>query len=443
MTDDTERQPPHDLDAERIVVGAAISDRRALDDVSDIIRPTDLYRPAHAVIFATARDLADADPAAPITPVAVAAALTERGEITRVGGAPYLAECVGTVPTLANAGYFARIVSDRARARALVAAGLTITQLGYDGRGDVDDIEERARAAIEAATAPPTTTALPSLADALPEWIDAMENPPAAGDVIAPPYCDLRDHISGWRPGQLIVIGARPSVGKTTVGLDIARAAAIRDGHPVLFVSLEMSRDELIARITAAEARVSLSHITDHRLTPSDWDRIAAARPRIADAPLFLDDASSCGLAHLRARLRHMARTGAPARLVVVDYLGLMDAPAGENRQQEVAQIARGLKSIAREHSVPVVALAQLNRGVEQRQDKRPGLSDLRDSGAIEQDADIVLFLHRPDYQNKESDRSGELDVLIAKNRQGSTGEVTIAAQMHYGRCVDLGRGAQ
>lgn len=433
---DADREPPSDVAAEKAIIGAILDNRRAVERVLEAgLAAGDFHRAAHATIYATVCEMADA--ATPLDPTTVATELEARGDLARVGGRPYLADCyTAAAPSPATAAHHARTITAHAQARALIAAGERITQIGY-GLGDIDDRVERAVFTLDQATRPTTATGdLQPMSAYLPEWIDRLSAPDTDPRVPVP-YRDLGDYIKGFRPGQLVVIAARPGVGKTTIALDAARRAAIGHGMPVLMHSLEMPREEITARLMAAESTTGLRAILDRTLTDADYGRLATAMGRVADAPLLIDDTPGCTLGHIRGRLRHMART-APARLLIVDYLGLVETPAQESRQAEVSTIIRGLKRIAREHSVPLLALAQMNRAVEGRASRRPVLSDLRESGQIEAEADVVIFLDRPDASDKETARAGELDLVIAKNRQGPTGEITVSSQMHYGRCVDL-----
>lgn len=442
MSTETVPHVPHDLDAERAVLGTVMDSRRALEEVTAAgLEPHHFYRPAHQTVFAAVRDLADAGD--PVNPVAVVAALTKSGDITRVGGAPYLHDLVAAAVPAAQAGWFARIVQDRHTRREIVQAGIRVTQLGSSEAGDVDDLVEQVRETVDGVTAPPTAaTSMTRLGDTLAAYLDALEQPVDSSDFVPLPYQDLNDMLGGLRPGQLVVVAGRPGMGKTTLATDFARCAAIRHQLPTAVFSLEMSTTELTHRIMAAEARVPLHALIRHELTDDDWQRVGRVAGDIGAAPLHIDDTPTATLAHIRARLRHLART-TPARLVIVDYLQLMSSPGRvENRQQEVSAIARGLKLLAKEFGTTIVVGAQLNRGPEQRADKKPMVADLRESGAIEQDADVVMLLYRDDVYEKESPRAGELDIIVGKHRNGATGTVTVAYQGHYARATDMHPGA-
>lgn len=422
--------------AEQSVVGAAIQNRDNVEAAADFVRPQHFHIPAHRVVFGAALELAEAGK--PVDPAAVLNALAASGDLARIGAnaGPALAVLIEHACVGPSVPYHAKIVKADANRRALVEAGQRIQQLGsrpgYDDEADPDI----ARKILEDALSEVSDRPLMTAADLVGPTMDDLADKSVEQAGIKTGYADLDDILPGMRPGQLIVVGGRPGLGKTTIGLDIARHVAVRQGVPALFVSLEMSHTEVMHRLIAAEARVDLHRMQTKDLSDDDYVRMAKGVPRIAEGHLAIDDTPEASLSHIRTRLRGMART-APARLVVVDYLQLMAPGKAENRQQQVADLSRGLKLIAREFEVPVMVLAQLNRGSEHRQDKRPQLSDLRESGAIEQDADVVLLLHREAAADPESKHAGTVEVIVAKQRQGRTGTVTLGWQGHYGRCVN------
>lgn len=435
--DEAPRDIPHDADAEQVVIGACIEDRHALDAVGDILRSTgDFYRAAHQTIYDTARDMADRGK--PLGTIAVSNELTKRGHTpTNTGGPVYLHECVAKVPAFANAGYYARIVAEKAALRRLVEGGNRMAQIGYTGAGDIDDLIDHARAAADAATEPPTTeSSAMTLAERMPDYIDRLESGRTQDNLIPPPYNTMRRLIPGFAPGQLVAVGARPGSGKSIMAVDILRSVCIHQGLPGILFSLEMTGDEVMDRIYAAEAEVNLSRFA-RPLSEHDWQKVSGAQSRVTAAPMTIDDSASISLGHIRARLRAMSRR-TPARIAIVDYLQLMQMPAADTREQSIAATTRDLKLMAREFNVPIVVLAQLNRGLEGRQDKMPGLADFRESGAIEQDSNIAIMLHRPENHDPQTSRAGELDLNVAKNRSGPLGVETVQAQFHYARAVDF-----
>ena len=588
-----ERMPPHDVAAEQCVLGGMLLSKDAISDVIEVIRPTDHYRPAHQLVHEAVLDLyARGEPADPIT---VANELTRRGELARIGGAPYLHTLIASVPTAANAGYYARIVRERAILRRLVEAGTRIVQFGYAGDGDADELVDRAQAEVYAVADRRTSEDYHPLSEIMPAALEEIEAIGAHGggiNGVPTGFADLDALTNGLHPGQMVVIAARPAVGKalaldtplptpggwTTMGevrvddylldavgkptrvvaatgvlhgrpcfqvefcdgsviiadenhqwrtwgrpgvhesasvvttgqlagslprhavalthtadlpagasaetrwrfitgvnpvfprpvrcvqvdnasqlylagrgmipthnsalaLDFARSAAVKNNMPTVVFSLEMGRNEITMRLLSAEARVPMHVMRTGQMSDDDWGRLAKRMSEVADAPLFIDDSPNMSLMEIRAKCRRLKQRH-DLKLVIIDYLQLMSSPKRtESRQQEVSEMSRSLKLLAKELEVPVIALSQLNRGPEQRQDKKPMLSDLRESGSIEQDADVVILLHREDAYERESPRAGEADLIIAKHRNGPTATVTVAFQGHYSRFVDMAPG--
>ena len=441
--DPVDKTPPQDIAAEQCVLGGMLLSKDAIADVVEILKPGDFYRPAHTTIYETILDLyTRGEPADAIT---VAAALADAGELAKIGGAPYLHTLIASVPTAANAAYYARIVAERAVLRRLIEAGTRIVQLGYGaaaGSGrDVDDIVDLAQQAVYEVTERRVSEDFSPLADLLQPTLDEIEAVGAQGGVmtgIPTGFTDLDRLLNGLHPGQLIVVAGRPGLGKSTVAMDFARHAAIRANCPSVIFSLEMSKVEIVMRLLAAESRVPLHVLRSGQLSDDDWAKLARRMGEISEAPIFIDDTPNMNLMEIRAKARRLKQRHG-LKLVVVDYLQLMTSPKRfESRQQEVAELSRGLKLLAKEIDCPVVAVSQLNRGPEQRTDKRPQLSDLRESGSIEQDADVVILLHRDDYYDKESPRAGEADFIVAKHRNGPTDTITVAAQLHLSRFVDM-----
>jgi len=434
-----DRTPPNDTAAEQSVLGAMLLSKDAIADVVEVVREGDFYRPAHQTIYGAILDLyARGEPADAVT---VSASLTKSGELGRVGGAPYLHTLVSMVPTAANAGYYGRIVREQSILRRLVEAGTRIVHMGYSGTGDVDDMVDRAQAEVYDVTERRTSEDyLPLreiMGDTLNE-IEAISN--RGGEMVGVPtgFIDLDSISNGLHPGQLIIVAARPALGKSTLGLDICRSASIKHGLASVIFSLEMSRNEIVMRLLSAEAQVPLQHMRNGTMSDADWTKLATKMGSVSEAPLFIDDSPNLTLMEIRAKGRRLKQRH-DLRLVVVDYLQLLTSGKRvENRQQEVSEFSRSLKLLAKELEVPVIAISQLNRGPEQRQDKRPLLADLRESGSLEQDADMVILLHREDAYERESPRAGEADLIVAKHRNGPTATVTVAFQGHYSRFTDM-----
>ena len=436
-TPEFDRTPPQDLIAEQSVLGGMLLSKDAIGEVVEIIRDRDFYRPAHELIFTVIIDLyGRGEPADPVT---VSAELTKRGEIARAGGAPYLHTLISAVPTAANASYYARIVRERAIARRLVEAGTKIVQLGYAAEGEVDAIVDLAEQEVYQVTERRAGEDFVQLNSLIPAALDQIERM-QSGEIaegIKTGFKDLDSLTHGLHPGNMIVIAARPAVGKSTLGLDIARHAAIHDGSCSVIFSLEMSRSEITMRMLSAEARVALNNIRAGTLSDEEWSRLARRMGEISEAPLFIDDSPNLSMMEIRAKARRLKQRH-DLKLVVIDYLQLMTSGKRvENRQQEVSEFSRQLKLLAKELNVPVIAISQLNRSPEQRSDKKPMLSDLRESGSIEQDADVVILLHRDDLYDPQN-RSGEADLIVAKHRNGPTKIVTVASLLHFAKFGDI-----
>ncbi|NDL61131.1 replicative DNA helicase [Phytoactinopolyspora mesophila] len=431
--------PPQDVAAEQSVLGAMLLSKDAIADVVEVLRGVDFYRPAHEVVYEAILDLYGRGE--PADAVMVAAVLQKSGDLGRIGGAPYLHTLVSSVPSAANAGYYANIVRERAILRRLVEAGTRITQMGYGGDGDADDIVDRAQAEVYAVTDRRASEDYAPLSDIMEGALDEIEAIGSrGGEMVGVPtgFADVDSLTNGLHPGQMIILAARPAVGKSTLGLDIARAASIKHQLTSVIFSLEMSRNEITMRLLSAEAKVPLHHMRAGQMTDDDWNRIARSTGEVSSAPLFIDDSPNMTMMEIRAKCRRLKQRN-NLRLVIVDYLQLMTSGKKvESRQQEVSEFSRSLKLLAKELEVPVVAICQLNRGPEQRTDKKPMLSDLRESGSLEQDADMVMLLHREDAYEKESPRAGEADFIVAKHRNGPTATITVAFQGHYSRFVDM-----
>ena len=436
-TAEFERTPPQDVIAEQSVLGGMLLSKDAISDVVEILRERDFYRPAHELIYDAIIDLyGRGEPADPVT---VSAELTKRGDLVRAGGAPYLHTLISSVPTAANAGYYAKIIRERAIMRRLVEAGTKIVQLGYTDEGEVDDAVDQAQAEVFAVTERREADDYIQLSQLMPEAYDEIEKIAAGiiGQGVKTGFKDLDALTNGFHPGNMIVLAARPAVGKSTLGLDIARYASIHKGETSVIFSLEMSRSEITMRMLSAEARVPLNNIRSGNLNEEEWSRMARRMGEISQAPMFIDDSPNLSLMEIRAKSRRLKQRH-NLKLIVIDYLQLMTSGKRvENRQQEVAEFSRQLKLLAKELNVPVVAISQLNRSPEQRSDKKPMLSDLRESGSIEQDADVVILLHREDLYDSQN-RSGEADLIVAKHRNGPTRTITVSAQLHFARFTDM-----
>lgn len=436
------RTPPQDLDAETSVLGSMMLSKDAIADVVEHLRGEDFYKPAHETIYDVILDLyASGEPADAVT---VSNALSKSGDLARIGGAAYLHTLIQSVPTSANAIFYAEIVRELALLRRLVTAGTRIVQMGYDAQGDTDDLINLAQSEIYQVTERRTTEDYVRLSEALQPTIEEIERSGSHdGDTAGVPtgFYEFDELTNGLHPGQMIVIAARPGVGKSTLALDFARSAAIHHEQTTVIFSLEMGRIELTTRLLSAESGIPLQKLRQGKLDDErDWTTLANTMGKINDAPLFIDDSPNMALTEIRAKCRRLKQQH-DLKMVVIDYLQLMTSGKRvESRQQEVSEFSRSLKLLAKELEVPVIALSQLNRSSEQRNDKRPMVSDLRESGSIEQDADMVLLIHREDMYDKESPHAGEAIIMVAKHRNGPTGEIKVAFQGARSRFANMPR---
>lgn len=428
-----------DHDAERAVLGAMLLDGRCIGDVAAIAPAAAFHLPAHERIAAAL--IALSNEGRPTDPVSVLDDFVRRGQQNFMGGGGYLHQLMQQACVIGSATYYADIVRRYHQKRTLVAIGTRLTQMGDDPATDLDDIPDLYDAAmkeLEAGLADTPGLAMPTMDEAFDATITGIEHP--ADDLyVTTGIRDLDGLLNGWSAGEFIIIAARPSVGKSTLARTFIREAAIKNRVRTLFASLEMSIDENMRCLISAEAKVELHHINRNSLNENQWARIARRAEAIRTAPLSIDDNRGLSLGQLRHNAFEMVRKGGLG-LIVIDYLQLMNAPAAENRQQSVSALSRGLKVLAGELKVPIIALSQLNRGPESRSDKKPVMSDLRESGSLEQDADVVILMHREDAYERESPRAGEVDLIVEKNRKGPKGTVTCAFQGHYARVTDMAK---
>jgi len=436
-----ERTPPHDLLAEQSALGGMMLSNDAVADVTEVVRGLDFYMPKHEVVFDAILSLYSHGE--PTDVIAVTDELTKTGLLGRAGGAEYLHTLTGLVPTAANAGYYASIVAEKAVLRRLVEAGTRIVQMGYASEGEVTDLVNNAQAEIYGVTGGLEGDDYIPLVEAIDTAVGEIELARGRdGQLAGVPtgFSELDSLTNGLHGGQLIIVGARPAMGKSTLALDFARTAAVHHKLPTIFFSLEMGRSEIATRLLSAESGIPMHVLRKGNMDERDWTRLASVRGDIGDAPLFIDDSPNMTLVEIRAKCRKLSqRVG--LKMVVVDYLQLMTSGKKvESRQQEVSEFSRALKLLAKELQVPIVALAQLNRGPEQRADKKPALSDLRESGSLEQDADIVILLHREAAYDRDHPRAGEADLIVAKHRNGATDEIAVAFQGMYSRFADMPR---
>ncbi len=437
------RVPPQNIDAERSVLGAMLLSKDAIDAATEVLAGRDFYQPAHEAIYESIVELYSASK--PVDAVTVAAEMQRTGDLQRVGGAPYLHTLVSGVPVASNAAYYAEIVHEKAVLRRLVEVGTRIAHMGYLEQGDLDSIVDRAQAEVYSVTEHSTSEDFAPLSEIIGPTFDELEAIEGRdGDMAGVPtgFAKLDELTHGFHRGQMIVVAARPGVGKSTLGLDFCRNASIKHGLRSAIFSLEMSRVEITMRLLSAESKVSLNAMRGGKLGDNQWALLADRTGAISEAQIYIDDSPNLTMMEIRAKARRIKKRHG-LDFVVIDYLQLMTSGKRvENRQVEVSEFSRQIKLLAKELDIPIVAISQLNRGSEQRTDKRPQLSDLRESGAIEQDADIVLLLHRPELYERDpgNEIKGEAEFIVAKNRSGTTGTVNALFQGDFSRFVEASR---
>ncbi|NLY88511.1 MAG: replicative DNA helicase [Firmicutes bacterium] len=434
-----ERIPPQNLDAERSALGAMFLDREAIYRAMEVLRPDDFYKDAHRHIYQTVLDLADKGE--PVDLVTVTEALRQSKRLDEVGGVTYLTELANAVPTAAHIDHYARIVEEKSLLRRLIHAAGEIMAAGYEAREEVEEILDEAERKIFSIANRRSGRSISSLKQILIEAFEQIEYLyESKGAVTGVPtgFADFDRITAGLQPSDLIILAARPSMGKTTFALNIAENAAVRLKIPVAIFSLEMSKEQLAIKLLCAEAGVNNQRIRTGNLEEEDWPRLSHALGRLSEAKIFIDDSPNISAWEIRAKARRIkAEYG--LGLIIIDYLQLMQSRyRTENRQQEVSEISRSLKALARELSTPVLALSQLSRAVEQRPGKKPSLADLRESGSLEQDADLVCFLYREDYYDPETEKKNITELIVAKHRNGPTGKVEFFFQKEFSKFVSI-----
>jgi len=435
------RTLPNDLNAEKATLGGMLLSQEAVAEVFEEVRATDFYAPKHEFVFNAILSLFGKGE--PTDVIAVTDELNKTGNLLKAGGADYLHELAAYVPTAASASYYASIVSEKAVLRRLIEAGTRIAQSGYESQGEVSELVNDAQSEIFKVASDTAGEDFVALNTSIEDAIQEMEMAQNRGGEltgIATGFTELDQMTHGLHAGQLVILAARPAMGKSTLALDIARHAAISKGKSTIFFSLEMGRAEIAMRLLSAESATSLQSMRKGMLAEKDWSKIAATRGKINDAPLYIDDSPNMTLVEIRAKCRRLAQQ-TDLKMVVIDYLQLLTSGKKvESRQQEVSEFSRALKLLAKELGVPVIAISQLNRQTEQSKDKKPELSHLRESGSLEQDADVVVLLHREGVFEKDHPRAGEADLILAKQRNGPTGTVVVAFQGQYSRFMNMQR---
>jgi replicative DNA helicase len=432
--------PPQNLEAEESVLGAMMLSPGAIGVVGEILDAGDFYRESHARIYRAA--LALEQRSEPVDAITLADELDRRGELEDVGGRVRIHELAALVPASANVAHYARIVHEMATLRGLVRAGGEIARLGWERPGETPDLVDQAEQLVFELSQSRVTSDFADIESLLKESFERITALYESGvEVTGTPsgFKDLDRITSGFQAGNLVIVAARPSMGKSALALCIAANLGVRKAVPVGLFTLEMSKSEVTQRLMCSEGKVESQRLRTGKLAPDDWPRLTAACDKLAKAPIYVDDSGTINLMEIRSKARRLKSRHPDLGLIVVDYLQLMTSGGSvENRVQEVSQISRSLKMLARDLEVPIVALSQLSRAVEQRTDKRPLLSDLRESGSIEQDADIVMFVYRDEYYNEDSDQQGLAEVIVAKHRNGPTDAIKLSFLKRYAKFADL-----
>ena len=432
--------PPQNLEAEESVLGAMMLSPGAIGAVSEILDAGDFYRESHSKIYLAS--LALYAKGEPVDAITLVDELEERSELENIGGRDRVHELAALVPATANAAHYARIVREMATLRGLIRAGGEIARLGWERPGEAVELVDRAEQVLFDLSQQRLTGEFSHIEELLKESFERITALYEAGvEVTGTPsgFRDLDRLTSGFQAGNLIIVAARPSMGKSALALCMAANLAVRHQTPVALFTLEMSKAEVTQRLMCSEAKVESQRLRNGKLAADDWPRLTAACDKLAKAPIYVDDTGSINMMEIRSKARRLKSRHPDLGLVVVDYLQLMTSGSTvENRVQEVSQISRSLKVLARDLEVPILALSQLSRAVEQRTDKHPQLSDLRDSGSIEQDSDLVMFIYRDDYYNEQSDQQGLAEVQLAKHRNGPTDSVKLSFLKRYAKFADL-----
>ena len=442
------RVPPHDLEAEKAVIGAMLVSEMAVAAVAERLTPEDFYSEVHRIIYgALTRLYSRGDP---IDQLTLTNELRTVGEFEKVGGRAYVFQIVESVPTAANAGRYADIVRGKALLREIIDVGSRITEDAFGEPEDVSKALDGAEQLIYGVSNRTLREHLSPVSELAPGALEMIQRLyEAEGEVtgVETGFEDLDRLTTGFHKSDLVILAARPAMGKTALALNAIWHAAGQQGMPVAIFSLEMSKEQLVQRLISQTTRIPAQALRSGNVKAEDWPKLVRGVAEVSRAPVWIDDTAGVTLMEMRAKVRRLlsqlkARGEASLSLVVVDYLQLMVSQGGrsENRQQEIAEISRGLKILARDLDVPVLAIAQLSRAVEQRHDKRPLLSDLRDSGALEQDADMVMFLYRDEYYNPDSDDKGIAEIIVGKHRNGPTGKVQLAWMEQYTKFASLAR---
>ena len=444
------QQIPHDSEAEKAVLGAVFLDPEAIIDASDILQPDDFYEHANRIVFQAMLNISDREEV--IDPVTLQDELKKNNQVDDIGGIAYVTELSMATPTAAHVTYYAKIVKRKAILRNLISTSQRIIQNAIEGSDDVTDILDDAESQIMGVSQDNASGGFKSIHDVLNTAMEEINSIPDDGNMVTglpSGFSELDKMTTGFHDDELIILAARPGVGKTAFALNVAQFVGLKTDKTVAMFSLEMGAEQLVQRMLASEGLIDSQHLRTGQLTDEEWRKLVVAAGSLDNTSIYIDDTPGIKMSEIRAKARRLAKEKGNLGLIVIDYLQLIEGPRSESRQQEVSAISRQLKKLAKELHIPVIALSQLSRSVEQRQDKRPVLSDIRESGSIEQDADIVAFRYRDDYYRDERDEddegeveaeadNGEVEVIIEKNRSGTRGTVKLMFSKPYNRFSNL-----
>lgn len=436
-----ERVPPQNIEAEQSVLGAMLLEREAIFRVMEFLKPEDFYRDSHRIIYEVILELAETGQ--PVDLITVTNSLRDKGELEKIGGVTYVATLANLVPTAANAEYYARIVEEKALSRALISVTTRISARGYEGSENPEELLDEAERSILELAQRRSTDSFTPIKDILIKTFEDIEHIyNNRGKITGVPtgFIELDNMTNGFQAGDLAILAARPSMGKTAFAILCGQYAALKHQIPVAIFSLEMSKEQLVQRMLCSEAMVDAHKVRTGNIADEDWGKLSEAARHLSRAPIYLDDTGAATVREVRSKCRRL-KVEKGLGLVIIDYLQLMTGGKRiENRQQEIADISRKLKGLAKELHVPVLALSQLSRAVESRTDKRPMMSDLRESGSIEQDADIIMFIYRDEYYNPDSEKKGIAEIIMAKQRNGSVGSVELGFFKEFVKFVNLAK---
>lgn len=440
ISSSVDRLPPQSLEAEQAVLGALVLEGESITKIIEILSPEDFYREAHRKIYQSMLELFDKNE--PIDLITLTEHLRDKGELESIGGLSYLSHLATVVPSSANIRYHAKLVREKALLRSVIRACTEIVTKVYEEPEDAEEMVDYAERLIFEISEKRTNTNFYQMKDVVKKTfkiIESMYEKKAVITGVPSGFKDLDELTSGFQPGDLIIIGGRPGMGKTAFSLNIAQHVGVELGEPVAYFSLEMSKEQIAMRLLSSIAMVNSSALRKGFISKRDWERITDAAVKLSEAPIYIDDSSQMSVLEIRAKARRLKLEQGRLALIVIDYLQLMRGKTNyEIREQEIAEISRSLKAMAKELKVPVIALSQLNRSVERTSDRKPTLANLRESGAIEQDADVIIFLYRDEVYNKKNPANkGKAEVIVAKQRNGPTDEITLTFLSDYTRFLD------